>query len=149
MDKLTFGVLTHYIEDNQPCQMINYELNRASKKVCPILFFTECRHYYSSNYAKFPCMDVLYFRHPVIATDIKSAQLLMEAPLPTQKFFYVWNLDWLYLNKSFQYYNNIYQGIRLICRCEHHLKMLSHCWKLPSPPILIEDFNYERLCEII
>ena len=41
--------------------------------------------------------DIWGYDAPVIATDLASAKTLLSASGPTEKFFYVWDLEWLRL----------------------------------------------------
>lgn len=85
----------------------------------------------------------------VVATDIRSAEQLLGSPGPKRKYFYVWNLEWLYLG-SFKNSQlaNVYQNkdMELIARSPYHANIISKCWKKPS--FIIEDFNHNEFAKI-
>ena len=91
--------------------------------------------------------EVWAFPHSVIATSVETAKILLECPLPTKKFFYIWDLDWLYKNGDFQEYRQIYRELTPIVRCEEHAQVIRKCWLQQSVKV-IEDFNHEQIIEL-
>lgn len=86
---------------------------------------------------------------PVVATNLNSAKTLLFCPKPTKKFFYVWDLEWMYGLYNVDEMAKIYcnPDLHLIARSESHADIIGQCWK---PPIdILEDFNNEELIRII
>jgi len=85
----------------------------------------------------------------LIATDVECGRLLSGLVGPVKKFLYVWNLEWLYQIRPFEYYSAAYQNddIELIARSNSHADLLTRIWKKPT--YVIEDFNHETLAEIV
>lgn len=85
----------------------------------------------------------------LVATDIRSAEQVLKSPGPSKKYFYIWNLEWLYL-QSFNNARlaNVYQNpkLELIVRSEYHADLVSKCWKTPS--FIIEDFDKNEFKKI-
>lgn len=90
--------------------------------------------------------EVWGFDAPVMATDIKTAYRLLKCPLPTKKYFYVWDLEWIFNPpKPYQFYANIYQNddLQLIARSKSHADILNKCWQKPID--IMENFDHEKL----
>lgn len=88
---------------------------------------------------------------PVMATSLNTAQMLLKMPCPTRKYFYVYNLEWIYLQNTPPYsaLQSVYQNddIELIARSDSHYDVLKRCWK--EPIATIEDFDYKQLAQIL
>jgi hypothetical protein len=84
----------------------------------------------------------------LISTDIECTHLLATLPGPCKKFFYTWNLEWLYEPMSLEYCMRAYQDddIDLIARSRSHSTLLTRLWK--EPKHIIEDFDYDELAKI-
>ena len=85
-----------------------------------------------------------------MATNINTPQMLVKMPRPTKKYFYVWDLDWVYLYQSPPYnvLQSVYQNddIELIARSERHYDVIARMWK--PPQCIMESFDHEKLMEI-
>lgn len=89
------------------------------------------------------------FDAPIMATNLKTAMLLLKCPLPTKKFFYVWDLEWLYQkSEQYKFYQSIYQNpdLELIARSESHANLITKCWK--KPLFIMENFDHAKLTEL-
>jgi len=100
----------------------------------------------------FPIMQNCYawdFRGILISTSIKTTRIAQTIVGPSKRLFYVWNLEWLYTQKSFQEFSQVYQddNIDLIARSVSHAELLSKLWKTPAH--ILEDFDHEQLTKII
>ena len=143
---LELGVLVEKLDMDQKSLDIINSLNVATdnNELCPIVFFLE----YGAQpktclFAKMQAEEVYCYSHPVIDTDIKTAELLIECPLPTKKFLYLWDMDWLYSPEKFGIYNKVFQSMDIITRCKSHSELVKQCWLKDN--YIIEDFNYVEL----
>ena len=85
----------------------------------------------------------------LVATDIRSAEQVIKSPGPCKKYFYLWNLEWLYIPEfPNSRLSNVYQNpnIDLIVRSEYHANLVTKCWKKPTH--IIEDFDKNELAKI-
>ena len=85
----------------------------------------------------------------LISTNMLTTEILMKSPCCSHKFFYCWDLEWMYQERpSFQYLNSLYNNnsIPLISRNEQYHKIISNVWK--TPVTLIEEFNHEQLFKL-
>lgn len=146
----SFGVLIDNLGNDQKSYTIIRELNEASKNgYCPHVFFL-CYDKPSST-PRFSLMQAehaFYFPHPVIATSIETAKILCNTVLPPKKFYYLWNLDWLYYYDAEKEYRALYQhpDLNLISRSVEHARLVERCWL--RKPFTVEDFNYERITKL-
>ena len=94
--------------------------------------------------------DIWGYDAPVIATDLASAKTLLSASGPTEKLFYVWDLEWLRLpdynhEELSKIYNN--DDIKLIARSDRHYMLIKECWK--EPEFVMPDFSPNALMGIV
>lgn len=86
---------------------------------------------------------------PVVATTLETARTLLFCPKPTKKFFYVWDLEWMYGMFDVEDMAKVYcnPDLHLIARSESHAEIIEQCWKKPID--ILEDFNNEELIRIL
>lgn len=150
----TFGVLVKHIVPTQLGLQLATNLNLLTShysQISPIVFNeTFPQLPMPLNFPLIQNRDVWLFDGPVIATSIETAQILLQSPKPYPKFFYVWNLDWIYSKQTpLSFFTNTYlnQDIRLIARSTHHANIIENCWK--KPVTIIKDFNYHDIAKLI
>lgn len=93
-------------------------------------------------------IDHIYnFKGKVICCDKNLLPICKHAPLITDVYYYVWNLDWMHdENKKYKAMREIYQNTKLIARSVEQGKIIEDTWN--NKPIIIEDFDYEKLTSI-
>jgi len=102
---------------------------------------------------KFSCMqsvEMWGYDGPVIATNLNSAQDIIRIPTIRNKFFYIWDLEWINLiDKDYSKLEEIYSNPKLIliARCKNHAKLIESMWNT-KVKYIIEDFNIDKLLEI-
>lgn len=148
---MKFGVIVSSLDASQIGYTVTAQLNQTiNLGHQPILFFaTINKSPVIPLFAQFNLYQMWGFHHPVIATDMLTAEYLLHAPGPTRKFLYVWDCEWMYDSSVFERYMHIYKNnaLELIARSQTHADLLTKCWK--SPITIIEDFNYEQICNAI
>lgn len=86
----------------------------------------------------------------LISTDIRTTERMIRCPGPRKKYFYVWNLEWVFMDGlSFEYLSSVYchPSIELIARSQSHAKILTETWKKPA--YVMENFDKTVLKAII
>ena len=97
-----------------------------------------------------PETEVWGFDAPVISTSLETADTLLQATGPTQKYFYIWDLEWMRI-QDFMHrdlsaiYNN--ENIELIARSKRHRDIINKCWK--NPAHVMNDFDHKDLIKVI
>ena len=150
----SFGVVVSSLGVSQLSYALIHNLNlmvQHNQNFAPIIFF--------KNYAKplqiphFPIMQVKElwtYNFPTIAVDLETARLLLDLPVPNPKYFYVWELEWLYLDHiDYDELKEIYvnDDIKLIGRNKYYSQILEQAWK--KPVIDLEEWNWQQLTKII
>ncbi len=103
-----------------------------------------------ANFATMQLFEAWGYDGTMIATNLSSAAQLITFPLAKQKYFYVWDLEWLRMKeKAFRPLCNIYRsGLTLLARSETHKKVIEDCWNVKVAAVL-DDFNVDQLKEIV
>ena len=84
-----------------------------------------------------------------IATDLSTAIKLAKFPSPKEKFFYVWDLEWMRNGvQPYEVYASIYRNpsYKLLARSQSHKQVIESCWNR-SVHAIIDDFSFEELNE--
>ena len=151
---IQFGFLIKNITLSQHGLQLLHNLNRIVDTNCdisPVVFYeTYSTPPYSPRFAMIQNREAWLFDGPIITTSIEFVQTLLQCPKPNPKYFYVWNLDWMYLPPTqLTFLQNIYMNdnLQLIARSEHHARIIENCWK--KPVSIIEGFNHHELTKLI
>jgi len=85
----------------------------------------------------------------LISTNMMTTEVLIKSPCTKHKFFYCWDLEWLYQERpTYSYLQNIYNNpnIPLIARNEEYSKTIQNIWR--KPYCTIQEFNHEQLFKL-
>ena len=102
----------------------------------------------------FTCTNVsFYATHDgcTIADTVEMANLILKTQNSSNKFFYVWDLEWCRRNgREFEHNVQAFnkQDIKLIARSEDHAKAIKNYCNRDVVGI-VENFNINKLMEII
>lgn len=102
------------------------------------------------NFATMQIYEAWGYDGILIATKLSNAAQLVKFPLAKNKFFYVWDLEWLYAKeKYFRYLQGIYANpeLKLIARSQSHKDLIEDCWNVKVAGI-VDDFNIKQLKEV-
>lgn len=91
------------------------------------------------------------FSGVLVATSLTSAAKLTTYPCSQDKYFYVWNPEWMMgNNRPHSYFKSIYSNpqLKLIARNELYKKAIENCWNHLVTGCL-DDFNLDELINII
>lgn len=150
----SFGVIVNTLNNAQVSHTLVQGINdlvEQTYEYCPIVFFQHL------NLPPFflKCCQLQHqnawgFKGPLISTSIETTQILVQCLLTPRKLFYVYDLEWLYLeNLQYRQLLSIYDNpdIDLIARSERHFDILAKIWKKPLG--VIHDFNSEEIKQLI
>lgn len=101
------------------------------------------------NFAIMNLSEAYNYNGILIATDVNSASRIIEFPGTVNRFFYVWDLEWVrFSKKQFEDMSVVYNNDRLplIARSQTHYNLLKRIWKEPIG--ICEDANIEQLYKI-
>jgi hypothetical protein len=146
---MKLGILTKSLGTSQEGLSIIIELNKFVQynPLSEVIVFYD-------DYDRIPIrphFPIMLSRHAwnyegtLVATNTSSAQLLQHLLAAQKRYIYLWNLDWIYFKKPWQFYSNLYQddNIELIARSNIHASIIEKLWKTPSH--IMDNFNYEIL----
>lgn len=147
------GILIRSLGMNQMSYQMTTQLNQISQ--LPdywdiSVFYNEYEPIIGTPFfACYQQIGVWTFDGPVMATDLTTAKILINALRPPKKYFYLWNLEWLYQPHAVAELQNVYchPKLELIARSQEHADLISKLWK--KPVAIIEDFNYEQLTQTL
>lgn len=149
-----FGILVENIGPHQHglCILKNCtELLQKDYQYSPIIFYHSYgTPYLNTNVSMMTNIEAWSFNGPLIANDIFTAAILDKCTASRNKYFYIWDLEWIYMqNRHFDMFKTTYLNpdIELIARNESHARLIEKVWKKPTA--IIEDFNYEKLLSTI
>jgi len=150
---MQLGIVVNSLNISQHTSLLIQQLNaikNTDEYIDIALFYDDYDiSIFNPHFGIFPQKHMWSFSGPVLATNLKTAQKLINCPAPTKKFFYVWDLEWIHMPTNFVETLDIYcnDKIELIARNEQYFSILEQQWKKPIG--IVEDFNYEQLITII
>ena len=148
------GIMLKKVDNSQLGYYATKSANWIAEKVTNVdvvMFVKELAvHPVMPLFATMSETDIWGYDAPVIATDLASAKTLLSASGPTEKLFYVWDLEWLRLpdynhEELSKIYNN--DDIKLIARSDRHYMLIKECWK--EPEFVMPDFSPNALMGIV
>ena len=102
------------------------------------------------NFAIMHIKELWRFDGWAISTSIPTTQKLISAACPRRKFFYLWQLEWLYNSEiSFDFLSKVYThpDIELLTRSKAEFDIIERIWRRPNS--ILEDFSHEQLLELL
>ena len=150
---MNIGIVCNNIGPNQ---LAYYAIKSGNKFVEKgehdlIIFFYELMpECLRPNFAIMNLSEAYNYNGVLIATDLNSASRISEYPGTTNKYFYVWDLEWLRIQqKQYEELATIYNNtkIPLIARSKRHYEILKNLWK--EPVGIADNCDITQLYEII
>lgn len=147
-----FGIMVNSLDLSQKCFYLVKHLNNIVDVDCqfsPIVFYQEYAKGIDVNrFGMLLSKEVWGYDGVVLATNLETAQILINCPCPVKKLFYVWDMDWLYNTYSYQHLKDIYQSdLTLIARNKYHATVIEKCWA--KPRYLMDNFDPTILTQIV
>ena len=149
------GIIINNFKANQIGNTILQEISKIKKQEyhSDIICFCEKRSFASISGNK----DITFlhqghlwgYNGTCIANDLDTCLTMINCSSIKNKYFYLWDLEWMGQNYDLDYLCSIYLNplVKLIARSEEHAQIIESCWK--KPVATIEDFNYEEITKII
>ena len=98
------------------------------------------------NFAIMQSSEAFAFDGTLVATTLNTASKLLKFPSAKEKYFYVWDLEWMRLkNKSFDGLSQVYgsKELNLIARSEEHKWAIESAWN-NSVKDIIPNFDMNK-----
>lgn len=90
--------------------------------------------------------DAYFFPGTMIANSLAGANKLRHFAGPKQKYFYLWNLEWIYLKeKNYGEISNIFNDrrLKLIAPSKHYATLYKKYWR--EVDYTLENFHISEL----
>lgn len=140
---IKIGFLVDSVETSQHGYFLCNELNKLAKTdISPYVFY--------HNYSRIPMLPLFMLSQSVhswgfggvlISTDVETTKVLIKVPSKYPKYFYVWDLEWLYQQRQYEELLGVYcrDEIELIARSKTHYDIITKVWK--EPKYILEDYD--------
>lgn len=98
----------------------------------------------------FSVMNVSYLDHfndgKIICTNLKNLKTIININNKSEKYFYVWDLEWLRGNYNYMEIVTLMRNdsVSILARSESHAKIIENYCNKPVLSIL-DDWNYKQL----
>jgi len=124
------------INTNNICVSVFFQ--KSTVPVVPLMFSSKSVSFLSG------------FHHNAICTSINEADLLLKSSNNSNKYLYLWDLEWLYQPKDYSSICKILldQRLSIIARSHVHAKLIENfCNKKPIG--ILDNWNFNELMGII
>ena len=150
---MQFGAIVDTLAYSQKIHEITNQMNKLEnldEHYDFILFYTSLHAInIKARFAMMDSVEIYGYPHPMIATSLNTAKMLKNCYSCQKKFFYMYDLEWMYSNLPYVEVSEIYmdERINLIARSDSHANIIEQCWK--KPITVIEEFNYEQIIKTV
>jgi hypothetical protein len=120
---------------------------------CDIVCFYEMPNKKSvrTNFCCLQTVEMWGYDAPIVACSLNSAQDLLSNPTSRDKYFYIWDLEWVHLDdKHYDKLKKIYSNpeLKIITRNEDYAKIMKKAWGTQAIGV-VEDFDMEKMVKIV
>lgn len=121
-----------------------YEGNRLDMEVDLCGFFIDLSPIcINPQFAIMDAAESGTFYGPVIATSIRTAQYLKTNTNHDDKFYYIWDLEWMDNDLQPDEYQNLLQSFKIIARNEYIASWVENLWGI-KPEYIMDNFNLSQ-----
>lgn len=145
------GIIVNDIESTPFMHTLFRELNNLSKDHECYLFANQVKALpMYNNFCILQQIEALQHKGTLIATSLITSQVLANCLTCKDKYYYVYNLEWMNLGKfNSKQITSIFlnKEINLLARSESHSKVLNKNFK--SPVGIVHNWNHKQIAEYI
>ena len=126
------------------------KLTETRPEIDAILFYeNQHKNCIPANFATMQMSEAWGQSGPIIATSASTAKKLTSFP-SKEKFFYVWDLDWVRNLQRYEKLSEIYtdKSLTLIARSYSHKKAIENAFNREVSHI-VSDFNINEILSIL
>lgn len=142
---MKIGLITTHLALSESNYTLIRETNKWNSMDHEVVIFTSntSSKVLAINGPVFNISQLSYFDNGVvISTDFQTTRSLIQTPLNANKFYYVYDLDWLYRPVHYDYVYEILSQIPLLVRSELHQKYIKNIFDLESQVV---PFQLEKI----
>lgn len=147
---MTLGIIVSYMGRDQLSHHIGHSGSLCKSDDLIVFFENITKPWIILPFTTMNISEAYDFRSPTIATSLITAERLLHFPGPTQKYFYVWDLEWLRSATTYEEMSKVYNNERLslIARSDDHAKVIKDAWNRDVSAI-VEDCDVSKLLEVV
>lgn len=153
---MKLGILLNNLGPNQlaysSIRSNNLFVDDAPKIDCILFYENYVRPCLPMNFASMQVFEAYGYNGTLIATSLSTAHKALRCYASKNKFFYVWDLEWLRLQqfKQFRDMHNVYgnSNLKLIARSESHKTVIEDSWNTKVAGI-VDNFDMRQMIEVI
>lgn len=128
LNQLANGLIHHtneYLEKNQNFDIIAFVENVVNPSDTP-------------HFAVMNLNEAWEYDGTLIATSLSTANKLLSFPGAKRRLFYVWDLEWVFMDGNFDELNAVYSNpkLELIARSDEYAKIIERCWNRPVKAVV-------------
>lgn len=149
------GFLVKTLNASQESFCLVHQANRAITNDHNIIVFSDTPNVpcVPNNFAHMQIAEAWSCSYPLIATNLSLANKLVNFPGTKEKYFYVWDLEWLRYPshaKNYHLFASVYRNprLKLIARSQQHKEIIEDCWNTLTVGI-VDDYSIDQFIEII
>lgn len=145
------GVLVDEVKNDVKSYIIFRELNKISEKNNCYLFTNSVKHIpIKPRFSIMSSIEALHHDGILIANSIITSQIAINSITATDKYFYMWDMDWMNIKglKCAQLKNIYYnKEISLIARSYYHYDFAKKLFAEPKG--IVHNWNAEKMMRLI
>lgn len=148
------GVLINNMGANQISYYVTKNINDNDLRLgLNVIVYYEILHLncIEHKFASMNTVEMYNQRTPMIATCLSTAYKLLNAVGPTDKWYYVYDLEWQRpINAYYELHANVLQNpkIKLMTRNEEYKTVIETCFNRKVEAV-VDDFNLEQIKRVI
>lgn len=149
---MKIAVLTNDLLAGQKSFYMVKELEKCLKNTedCPCIFYLNMsRPVLDVPFAVMNVHNITHWNGVCFATDVETANVLRRCNNRMQRYFYVWDLEWLRKTFKFEDLVTVLRDpeLKIIARSESHAQVIKNISNREVDGI-VEDFNLEQIKEL-
>lgn len=136
-------LLDSYISSDIAFNFI-YEGNHLDRDVDLCGFFIDLSPICANpQFAIMEAAESMTFYGPVIATSVRTAKYLKTNTNHDDKFYYVWDLEWMNGSTDFEEYQTLLKDMKIIARNDYVAGWLESLWGR-KPEYIMDNFDLTK-----
>ena len=150
---MSIGIVCNNVGPNQLAYYMiksGNEFVKSGENDLVVFFYELMPECTRPNFGLMNLSEAYDYKGVLIATDVNSASRILEYPGTTDKFFYVWDLEWIRMQqKQYEVLDIVYNNPKmpLIARSKRHFNLLKNLWSKPIG--ITENCNVNELYNIV
>ena len=124
--------------------------DRSDTDIC-VFYENKIRPCYPLNFATTGIVDAWNYSGNLIATNLSTANWILNFPKVKNKYFYVFDLEWINMpNKKYKDLSKVYQNesLKILTRSREHADQIEQVWGRPVRAVT-KEFDINEIAKIV